>query len=139
MIGARGHKLFLAFTWLSLTLVIAVFLELAAQTLLLTPLSLSQRPCIFFCDGFWCRYLSLWYIFKSHTIIMLPILFGSLIFGIESSWVQSTFALSLDTWRMALIVYIFALQYCLFGCFCSLAIIWPRICYIFPCLSAVWA
>lgn len=39
---------------------------------------------------------------------MLPILFGSLIFGIESSWVQSTFALSLDTWRMALIVYIFA-------------------------------
>ena len=47
-IGARGHKLFLAFTWLSLTLVIAVFLELAAQTFAADPLSLSQRPCIFF-------------------------------------------------------------------------------------------
>ena len=36
-IGARGHKLFLAFTWLSLTLVIAVFLELAAQTFAADP------------------------------------------------------------------------------------------------------
>ena len=37
-IGARGHKLFLAFTWLSfLTLVIAVFLELAARTFAADP------------------------------------------------------------------------------------------------------
>ena len=47
-IGARGHKLFLAFTWLSLTLVIAVFLELAAQTFAADPAVALQRPCIFF-------------------------------------------------------------------------------------------
>ena len=36
-IGERGQKLFLAFTWLSLTLVVAVFLELAAQTFAADP------------------------------------------------------------------------------------------------------
>ena len=32
-IGARGHKLFLAFTWLSLTLVIAVFFGISSTDL----------------------------------------------------------------------------------------------------------
>ena len=139
-IGARGHKLFLAFTWLSLTLVIAVFLELAAQTFAADPaVAFTATLYIFLAMVFGVAIYHYGISLKVSTIIMLPILFGSLIFGIESSWVQSTFALSLDTWRMALIVYIFA---------ASVLPVWlllqprdylPRICYIFPCLSAVWA
>ena len=108
-IGARGHKLFLAFTWLSLTLVIAVFLELAAQTFAADPaVAFTATLYIFLAMVFGVAIYHYGISLKVSTIIMLPILFGSLIFGIESSWVQSTFALSLDTWRMALIVYIFA-------------------------------
>ncbi|MFQ9523584.1 MAG: carbon starvation CstA family protein [Phascolarctobacterium faecium] len=139
-IGARGHKLFLAFTWLSLTLVIAVFLELAAQTFAADPaVAFTATLYIFLAMVFGVAIYHYGISLKVSTIIMLPILFGSLIFGIESSWVQSTFALSLDTWRMALIVYIFAASVLPVWLLLQPAIIWPRICYIFPCLSAVWA
>lgn len=39
---------------------------------------------------------------------MLPILFGSLVFGMESAWVQATFAADVAFWRVLLIGYIFA-------------------------------
>ena len=70
-IGARGHKLFLAFTWLSLTLVIAVFLELAAQTFAADPAVAFTATLVYFSgDGFWCRYLSLMvYLLKSVRLL----------------------------------------------------------------------
>ena len=45
---------------------------------------------------------------KVSTIVMLPILFGSLVFGLDSAWVQTTFNASVEFWRIILIGYIFA-------------------------------
>lgn len=115
-------------------------LELAAQTFAADPaVAFTATLYIFLAMVFGVAIYHYGISLKVSTIIMLPILFGSLIFGIESSWVQSTFALSLDTWRMALIVYIFA---------ASVLPVWlllqPRdylasYMLYFPCLSAVWA
>lgn len=108
-IGARGHKLFLAFTWLSLTLVIAVFLELAAQTFAADPaVAFTATLYIFMAMVFGVAIYRFNISLKISTIIMIPILFGALVFGIDSTWVQVTFAMSVDFWRWVLIAYIFA-------------------------------
>lgn len=108
-IGARGQKLFLAFTWLSLTLVIAVFLELAAQTFAADPaVAFTASLYILMAMAFGIAIYRFGISLKISTVIMLPILFGSLVFGLDSAWVQTTFAASVDTWRLFLIGYIFA-------------------------------
>ncbi len=107
-IGARGKKLFLVFTWLALTLVIAVFLELAAQTF-------AADPAVAFSGAL---YMLLAMIFgmmiyrygislKAGTLVMVPLILGAVFFGSASPWVQSTFKLDLGTWRYILVVYIF--------------------------------
>ena len=42
------------------------------------------------------------------TIIMVPIVLGSVFFGSSSQWVQETFKFDAATWTYVLIVYIFA-------------------------------
>ncbi len=107
-IGARGHKLFLAFTWLSLTLVVAVFLELAAQTFAADPaVAFAATLYIFIAIVFGVAIYRYGISLKISTIIMLPILFGALIFGIDSPWVAATFTMGVDFWRIVLICYIF--------------------------------
>ena len=71
-IGARGHKLFLAFTWLSLTLVIAVFLELAAQTFAADPaVAFTATLYIFLAMVFGVAIYHYGISLKVSTIIML--------------------------------------------------------------------
>ncbi len=108
-IGLRGQKLFLAFTWLSLTLVIAVFLELAAQTFAGDPaVAFTASLYILMAMVFGVAIYRMGISLKVSTVIMLPILAASLVFGVNSEWVHATFAQSVDFWRIVLIVYIFA-------------------------------
>lgn len=108
-IGPKAKRLFLIFTWLALTLVIAVFLELATQTFVADP-AVAFSACLYMVMAmifgiliYRCN-VSL----KLATIVMLPILFYSLVYGNESAWVQSAFKLDSNTWRMFLVAYIFA-------------------------------
>ena len=119
-IGHRGKKLFLTFTWLALTLVIAVFLELAAGTFAKDPaVAFSGTLYIFLAVIFgvliYRKGLSLLWC----TLIMLPIVIGAVFYGSSSAWVQQAFTFGydvttkegqaslLDLWRILLIVYIF--------------------------------
>lgn len=108
-IGPKAKRLFLIFTWLALTLVIAVFLELATQTFVADP-AVAFSACLYmvmamiFGVVIYKHNVSL----KVATVVMLPILFGSLVFGSDSAWVQNVFKLDAGTWRIFLVIYIFA-------------------------------
>ena len=108
-IGPAAKKLFLVFTWLALTLVIAVFLELSAQTFAADPaVAFSGLIYIVIAMVFgWLVYrmgLNLLY----STVIMLPVVLGAVFYGNASPWVMSTFKFSVEFWRIALVFYIFA-------------------------------
>jgi len=108
-IGHRAKKIFLTFTWLALTLVIAVFLELAANTF-------AADPAVAFSG---LLYIGLAVIFGFliyrkgvsllvMTLIMVPIVIGAIFYGNSAEWVQQSFAFPNTVWRWVLIVYIFA-------------------------------
>ena len=107
-IGPRAKFLFLSFTWLSLVLVVGVFLELAAQTF--------ARDCAVAFSG--TLYIGLAVIFGlsryrfripllSATLVMLPIVLGAVWYGERAAWVQEAFTLPVNTWRLLLVVYVF--------------------------------
>lgn len=107
-IGVRGNKLFLVFTWLSLTLVIAVFLELAVQTFTADPAVafaalLYMVLAMVFGVGIFRFGISL----KVSTVVMIPILFAAIVLGEGNPWIIEHFSYSGDFWRLALIGYIF--------------------------------
>lgn len=107
-IGHKGKRLFLVFTWLALTLVIAVFLELAAQTFTADPVvafsGLLYMVIAMIFGVLIYRYnVSL----KVATIVMVPIVLGACFFGNASPWVQQSFKAGVDFWRWILIGYIF--------------------------------
>jgi len=108
-IGHRAKKIFLTFTWLALTLVIAVFLELAANTF-------AADPAVAFSG---LLYIGLAVVFGFliyrkgvsllvMTLVMVPIVIGAIFYGNSAQWVQEMFKLPNTTWRWVLIVYIFA-------------------------------
>lgn len=108
-IGAKAKRLFLIFTWLALTLVIAVFLELAAQTFTADPaVAFSATLYIFVAMFFGILIYRFGVSLSVSTLIMVPIIFGAVVYGSYSPWVQSSFSLDLNTWRIFLVVYIFA-------------------------------
>lgn len=108
-IGHKAKRLFLVFTWLALTLVIAVFLELAAQTFAADPaVAFSAILYIFMAMLFGIIIYRFGISLMVSTIIMVPIIFGAVIYGSYSQWVQSVFVLDINTWRMILVAYIFA-------------------------------
>jgi carbon starvation protein len=107
-IGAKGKRLFLVFTWLALILVVAVFLELAAQTF-------AADPVVAFSG---CLYIGLAMVFgvliyrygvslTVTSVVMVPIVLGAVFYGSAAPWVNSAFTLSLDSWRWILVFYIF--------------------------------
>ena len=101
--------LFLIFTWLALTLVIAVFLELAAQTFTADPaVAFSASLYIFVAMFFGILIYRFGVSLSVSTLIMVPIIFGAVIYGSYSPWVQSAFTLDINTWRIFLVIYIFA-------------------------------
>jgi carbon starvation protein len=107
-IGKKGKRLFLCFTWLALTLVIAVFLELAAQTFAADPaVAFSGILYIFLAMVFGVAIYRFGISLKVATLVMVPIVLGAVFFGSYNPWVQSTFKLGIDTWRWILIAYIF--------------------------------
>ena len=108
-IGHPAKKLFLVFTWLALTLVIAVFLELSAQTFAADPavaFSAIVYMVIAMIFGWLVYRLGLNLLYS--TIVMVPLVIGSIFYGNSSPWVLSTFKFSVEFWRWALVVYIFA-------------------------------
>ncbi len=108
-VGKKGKRLFLIFTWLALTLVIAVFLELAAQTFAADPAVAFSGILYIFLAMLFGLGIYRWGIsLKVATIIMVPLILGAVFFGSYNPWVQATFKLGIDSWRWILIVYIFA-------------------------------
>ncbi len=106
-IGPRGRTLFQVFSILTLILIVAVFVQLGAN-------SLAADPTVAFAAAI---YMVLALIFglctyrlnvpvKFTTIIMLPILFGACWFGHTYPEVTDPFRFSAETWRWILVVYI---------------------------------
>lgn len=100
--------LVLAFAWFALILVVAAFLELAATSFAGDPavaMSAVMYTVFAIIFGF------LVYRFKLPiwlaTLIFVPLLIASIFIGNYIQAVQTTFSLSVDTWRWILIFYIF--------------------------------
>lgn len=107
-IGSRGKFLFTCFTWLTLVLVVAVFLQLCAN-------SFESDPAVAFSG---VLYIGLAVIFGIlvyrlkirllyASIVMVPLVLGAVVYGHHAEWVQNAFALKMETWRWILIGYIF--------------------------------
>ncbi len=106
-IGERGRFLFLCFTILTLILIVAVFLQMAAGTM-------AGDPAVAFAA---LVYMALAVIFgvlvyrlnvslKISTIIMLPVVFGSCWWANAYPDMVQWLTLSVETWRWILVVYI---------------------------------
>jgi carbon starvation protein len=107
-IGRKGKRLFLTFTWLALVLVVAVFLELSASTFAADPaVAFSGTLYIFMAMVFGVLIYKRGVSLSVVTIVMVPIVIGAVFFASGNEWVQTTFALSKNTWRLILTVYIF--------------------------------
>ncbi|MCR4426754.1 MAG: carbon starvation protein A [Firmicutes bacterium] len=107
-IGERGKKLFLIFTWLALVLVVAVFAELAAQTLSQESAVGFSSTCyvflaILFGLAIYRMKMPLWLA----TVIAVPLLYLALIAGEYWPWLDQLFTVNISTWRLILLVYIF--------------------------------
>lgn len=106
-IGRKGKILFLCFTILSLVLVVAVFLQLAANTFAADPAVafsgvLYIGLAMVFGLAIYKYGLSLWVM----TVIMVPIVLGACWYGNYSPWVTTYFTKSMEYWRWFLAVYI---------------------------------
>ena len=107
-IGERGRFLFLCFTIVTLLLIVAVFLQLAANTMANDPavaFSATVYMVLAVCFGL------LTYRFgvslKVSTLIMLPIIFGSCWLAHTYPAIAAPLALTAETWRWLLVGYIF--------------------------------
>lgn len=107
-IGHRGKTLFLCFTILALVLVVAVFLQLAAN-------SFAADPAVAFSG---VLYIGLAMVFGVlvyryrisilwATVVMVPLVIYACWYGNSAPWVSRVFTLSSDTWRWVLAAYIF--------------------------------
>lgn len=106
-IGQKGKLLFLSFTILTLILVVAVFLQLAANTMAADPTvafsaSLYMLLAIIFGLLVYRLKLSIWPI----TVVMVPIILGSCWFAGQYPQIAEPFRLSMETWRWILVAYI---------------------------------
>jgi carbon starvation protein len=106
-IGERGRFLFLWFTVVTLILIVAVFLQLAANTL-------ASDPAVAFAA---VLYMGLALVFgivvyrfhvslKLSTVVLLPVILGACWFAHAYPWVTTPFIFSSDEWRWILVGYI---------------------------------
>ncbi len=107
-IGRRGKVLFLCFTILALILVVAVFLQLSAGSFAADPAvafsaSLYIGMALLFGVLIYKYRVPLWLM----TVVMVPIVIYACWYGNYSPWVSETFQFSMETWRWALVGYIF--------------------------------
>jgi len=107
-IGTRGKTLFTCFTWLTLVLVVAVFLQLSADSLAADPaVAFSGVLYIVLAIVFGILVYRLKIRLLYATIVMVPLVLGAVVYGHSSEWVQTAFDLDMETWRWILIGYIF--------------------------------
>ncbi|MBL3592823.1 MAG: carbon starvation protein A [Synergistaceae bacterium] len=108
-IGHRGKKIFLCFTWLTLILVVAVFLELSAQSFAADPAvafsaTLYIAMALIFGVLIYRMGVSLWV----STAVMVPIVIGAIFYANSAEWIREIFTLDVNVWRLILVGYIFA-------------------------------
>ena len=108
-IGHRGKKIFLCFTWLTLVLVIAVFLELSAQSFAADPAvafsaTLYIGMALVFGVLIYRMNVSLWV----SSAVMVPVVIGAIFYASGTGWIRDLFTLNVNTWRFLLVGYIFA-------------------------------
>ena len=106
-IGQRGKTLFLSFTILTLILVVAVFLQLAINTMAADPAvafsaSLYMFMAVIFGLLVYRFKVSIWPV----TIVMVPVILGACWFASVYPQFAEPFKLSADTWRWILVAYI---------------------------------
>lgn len=106
-IGQRGRVLFLCFTILSLILVVAIFLQLAVDTMAANAtVAFSASLYMLLAVIFGClvyRFkISIWPI----TVVMVPIILGACWFATQYPVVAEPFKLSAGAWMLILVVYI---------------------------------
>jgi carbon starvation protein len=107
-IGHRGKTLFLCFTILALVLVVAVFLQLAANSFAADPavafsgMLYIGLAMVFGVLVYRYRISILW-----ATVVMVPLVIYACWYGNSAPWVSRVFTLSSDTWRWVLAAYIF--------------------------------
>lgn len=107
--GERGRFLFLCFTIMTLFLIVAVFLQLAAKTMANDP-AVAFAGVVYTIQAIIFGLLT--YRFnislKLATLLMLPIVFGACWLAHACPAIAAPFTLSLDTWRWILVGYIIA-------------------------------
>lgn len=106
-IGQRGRVLFLCFTILTLILVVAVFLQLAVDTMAANAtVAFSASLYMLLAVIFGClvyRFkISIWPV----TVVMVPIILGACWFATQYPGVAEPFKLSKDAWMWILVIYI---------------------------------
>jgi len=107
-VGPRAKKLFLIFTWLSLVLVIAVFLELAAATLAANAAVAFAATMYILLALIFGYMVYKWNISLGvSTLIMVPLVFLAVIIGVYMPSVANLFKFNVMTWKWILIAYIF--------------------------------
>ncbi len=105
--GQRAKVLFLCFTILALVLVVAVFLQLAVDTMAANA-AVAFSACLYMVMAviFGClvyRYkISIWPV----TVVMVPIILGACWFATQFPAVAEPFKLSKDAWMWILVAYI---------------------------------
>lgn len=107
-IGRKGKFLFLCFTILALVLVVAVFLQLSANTFKADPAvafsaTLYMVMAVIFGILIYRYNTPLWLM----TVIMVPIIIYACWYGNSAQWVKDTFGAGMETWRWWLAGYIF--------------------------------
>ncbi len=106
-VGKKGKNLFLSFTILTLILVVAVFLQLAANTMAADP-AVAFSACLYMLLALVFGLLvyrfkiSIWPV----TIVMVPLILGSCWFASAYPGITEPFKFSMETWRWILSGYI---------------------------------
>ena len=106
-IGERGRFLFLCFTVLTLILIVAVFLQLAANTMA-ADVSVAFAACVYMVLAvlFGLSVYRFGIPLKVATLVMLPVVFGACWLAHAHPAIAAPFALSMETWRWILVGYI---------------------------------
>ena len=106
-VSRKAKILFLCFTWLALVLVIAVFLQLSADTFAQDPaVAFSATLYIFLALIFGLMIYRFRIPLLYGSIVAIPIVLVSVWIG-KMDFIQENFVLSMETWRWLLIGYIF--------------------------------
>lgn len=106
-IGERGRLLFLCFTILTLFLIVAVFLQLAANTMANDP-AVAFSAVVYMGVAILFGMMTYRYnvSLKLSTLVMLPVIFGSCWLAHAAPSVAEPFIMSSDAWRWILVGYI---------------------------------